>query len=498
MYKQNRLKYIIAFFVIILSALNINIFAESNENSENDNVKIDKNVDENNISLKEGYIETQKYLEILKNEVNKIDQKIENIKQKEEYNLYPAIRLNIDTPIFGLESVINQKLKIKDDISAVDVAEGYSIKDIIKNSEIKLTNFTLGSNIIISTKNIKIDENITNEEAGKVILKLIEYIKQVKSIQDFIDKQSNNIFKGYINKDKINTINDINNRLNNLSKTLEKEDTTIIKIGISNVENEKYNLYISEYNELNSQIHNLKNEVSNILITDKKIEEYKKDTIKLEEKIVDYSNDIENVFEGCKKNLDVHLILKKIKDELTNDKEQIDKYIVDSSKDSNENLKSENDNKDKESIEYMIADIGIQNELKGYIDTLTLNIAKYENEINISDEKKSEVLDSTFEIYNNFINKEYKFYTDNLNLLEKNTEENISNLIKYNSNISLEDVKYIYIDLPTMMDEMLSVNSAKTIIQKKNIVIKVKGELDKLLKVNIETTKLFNKLNVNS
>lgn len=503
MNKKINLKYIIVSFGIIISALNINVYAESNENIENNknnNVEVDKNANENNIHLNESYVEVKKYIEILRNEVTKIDEKLERIKQNEEYNLYPAIRLNIDTPMFGLESVVNQKLKIKDDISAVDVAEGYSIKDIIKNNEIKLTNFTIASNIIISTKNVKIDENITKEDAGKVILKLIEYIKQVESIQDFIDKQSNNIFKGYISKEKLNAINDINSRLNNLSKTLEKVDTMITKLGISNVENDKYNSYISEYNKLNFQIYNLKNEVSSVLITDKKLEECKKDTIKLEEKMIDYSDNIENSFEECKKNINVNIMLKKLKDELTNDKEKIDKYILHSNQDNNENLKDENEdkNQDKESIKYNVSDIDIQNELKGYIDTLNLSISKYENEIDISDQKKSEILDSTFELYNSFISKKYKFYIDNLNLLEKDTEENISNLIKYNSDVSLEKVKYVYIDLPSRLNEMLSINSSKTIIEKENMIIKLKSELDGLLKVNMETTKLCNKLNVNS
>ena len=50
--------------------------------------------------------------ENIREKINIIDEKIKNIKQKDEYKNYPAIRLNVDTPIFGLSSICNQKLKI--------------------------------------------------------------------------------------------------------------------------------------------------------------------------------------------------------------------------------------------------------------------------------------------------------------------------------------------------------------------------------------------------
>ncbi len=501
--KNISLKIILILFVIIFSFLNINIYADDDKEVST-KVNIEDNINEIS-DLDESYKEVKKYLEILRVEVKKIDKIVEGLKSNDEYNFYPAIRLNIDTPIFGLESLIEQKLKIKSEVSAVEIAQGYSIRDIITNNSIKIPNFTIASNIIISTKNVKIDENITKEDANKVVLKLVEYINQVKDIHDFVDKQSNNIFNGYVDKNKVNTIDDLNKRLNKLSTDLVNEEKEITKIKISLVNNEKYELYINEYNELNKKILNIKKEISNILLSDKNLEECKKETEELETKIAEYSKDIDNTLELAKQEMNINNMLQTLKQELVNYKNEINKYIVDNSKgkvEENIEIKEDDETKkiDDNNIKINITDSEVISELQNYINKLDDDINKYINcdYDNITLEEKIKILDNVTNIYNDFLNKVYKFYLDNLDLLNKNNKENIEYITRNNDTVSFNSIEYTYMYLCDKLEKIQNINNVNTFTGKQNLVNEIKQELINVVKINIETNDIYNKLSKNS
>ena len=120
-----------------------------------------ENVDEKDNSTKEELlVEINECVDEIKKELKIIDKTLEDLDKTEEYEKYPAVRLNIDTPFFGLNSMVDKKLKIKNDVSTVDVAQGYSIKNIINNMSMKLPDFEVG-NIVVSTRDVKFDDTIS-------------------------------------------------------------------------------------------------------------------------------------------------------------------------------------------------------------------------------------------------------------------------------------------------------------------------------------------------
>ena len=70
------------------------------------------------------YDSIEKILDYINKEMKSIDEKVSASRNLLEYEKYPAVRLNIDTPYFGIYSIINSKLKIRDDVSTVDMASG--------------------------------------------------------------------------------------------------------------------------------------------------------------------------------------------------------------------------------------------------------------------------------------------------------------------------------------------------------------------------------------
>ena len=230
----------LAVFLVAISIISMsNIFASNitNTNQEN-NTKINENQDvENNEKEENKYTDKEilteeeiKQIEQLnniikelikgiKNKIKSIDDNIKRLRDIEEYKTYPAIRLNVDTPIFGLDSVVNSKLKIKQEVSATDIAKGYSIKYIVKNNSIKLPDKYIAG-IIVSTKDVKFDENISLNDANATVLKLMQYTKTVDNTLEFLENQTNKIFKGYIQKSKSENLLDIQRKLNKLNDNL--------------------------------------------------------------------------------------------------------------------------------------------------------------------------------------------------------------------------------------------------------------------------------------
>ena len=146
----------ISFLFIILTVIlsfdfNSKIYAQENENTE-----VTKQEDKEKEQIITLINECLNNIEL---KINNIDQKVEKVKKQKEFEYYPAIRLNVDSPILGMKTVLENKLRVKKDITTSDVASKYSIRDIIKNKKIKLPDSYLGA-IIVSTREVSIDSTM--------------------------------------------------------------------------------------------------------------------------------------------------------------------------------------------------------------------------------------------------------------------------------------------------------------------------------------------------
>ena len=166
--KKIKFLFISAVILLVFNFVTINLYAQE----ENEQIVQDE---EDELKQKEDIVKLiDEYLSEIESKLNDIDLKIENSKKQKEFDYYPAIRLNIDTPLFGMSSLVENKLKVKKDISTSDVANGYSIRDIVEKNIIRLPDSLLGS-IVVSTKEYEISSDMTLAQLKLTLVKCIQY-----------------------------------------------------------------------------------------------------------------------------------------------------------------------------------------------------------------------------------------------------------------------------------------------------------------------------------
>ena len=114
--------------------------------------------------------------------------------------------------------------------------------------------------------------------------------------------------------------------------------------------------------------------------------------------------------------------------------------------------------------------------------------------------KNEEKLDVIYNKYKENINKEYKFYIDNTNLLLKDSNDKLNQIYSYlDEDIQVDNsiftyTKYIYIDLPTNLATYIEDNNMNSIIELNTLVQKLKTEISTLSSNNIKITTIYNKI----
>ena len=304
MYQNKLQKYIIAtiFSMNLIYFFNFSsVYCTGPSEIEDDNIVENElsNLKDNTTDIENQKAKKDELLKIIKelvqtlaNEIKGFDDKINDIRSTDEYLNYPAIRLNIDTPLFGLNSIVENKLKITKDVSANDIANAYSIKSIIKNGSILLPDTKLGL-LVISTKEVKFDDNISLNDANSAISKLIQYEKTLKNIDTFIDDQINKFFKGYIPKDKKQNIENISVRLNRLGTLLQEQDIKLLKLEIISISDENSKTYeetLKEFENLSGEMKRERKEIQNMLLSYDDITDIQKRLIDAEINMSTYSD----------------------------------------------------------------------------------------------------------------------------------------------------------------------------------------------------------------
>ena len=584
MYQNKLQKYIIAtiFSMSLIYFFNFSsVYCTGPSEIEDDNIVENElsNLKDNTTDIENQNAKKDELLKIIKelvqtlaNEIKGFDDKINDIRSTDEYLNYPAIRLNIDTPLFGLNSIVENKLKITKDVSANDIANAYSIKSIIKNGSILLPDTKLGL-LVISTKEVKFDDNISLNDANSAISKLIQYEKTLKNIDTFIDDQINKFFKGYIPKDKKQNIENISVRLNRLGTLLQEQDIKLLKIEIISISDENSKTYeetLKEFENLSGEMKKERKEIQNMLLSYYDITDIQKRLIDAEINMSTYSKKLDDYLDENKSFNELEM-LSLLKDILTSRKDKIEKYIdnatlvTEISKQSDEfesNMqisKQENDdtsienkvdstdknltqdvveNKSDNELEgtqfevsteekkvYDITYSNILDELESCILKVDEKIKEYESKSSDTDntkqlqdgdetitkdddkiedskaeneiaDRKEKLLGEMILVYKEFLAKENKFYTDNMNLLLQNTTNVISDLAKYTTSELTSDMKYIYLSLPDKLENNLENTNLNLNIELKELSNNLHKEIIELVNLYVKVERLYDELEV--
>lgn len=541
MAKKIYIKFALLFIAINLICF-VNLYAaieevEVNENNVN-NSETTQESEELKLQKEQLNNMIKQLLDEILVKINYIDQRVEEIRSTEEYETYPAIRLNMDTPLFGLVKVTNNKLNITQDVSAADVASGYSIRTVIKNRSIKLPDVTFAG-IVVSTRDVKLNEDIALSDANNAVLKLMQYSQKADSAIEFLDKQINKNFREYIPKEKLEQITELQRRLSKLEENLVTQDMNTIKLDMlveNKEEQDALNNYYNTFKELSSNIKQSKIVVDNVLIADEALRDAQRDVIDIEARSLELTDGLEKALLSQKENINLEVMLNRMKERLENRQKSIEEYVLNSVEKreikKDEEVVNENNNSDEQIVDeqntnldenitieeikkYDVTSADIVGILKQDIDNIETLIEKYfptkvegneeqvetaeENNVEkeeITLEEKESVLEQLYDIYKDYITRENKFYTANVNSQLKATTSKTTDISKYTDSNVLEEMKYIYLELPETLEDYLDYCNTSLYIEVEDLSNKLSEQLNKLVDTYLKMEKIYEDLNV--
>lgn len=541
MAKKIYIKFALLFIAINLICF-VNLYAaieevEVNENNVN-NSETTQESEELKLQKEQLNNMIKQLLDEILVKINYIDQRVEEIRSTEEYETYPAIRLNMDTPLFGLVKVTNNKLNITQDVSAADVASGYSIRTVIKNRSIKLPDVTFAG-IVVSTRDVKLNEDIELSDANNAVLKLMQYSQKADSAIEFLDKQINKNFREYIPKEKLEQITELQRRLTKLEENLVTQDMNTIKLDMlveNKEEQDALNNYYNTFKELSSNIKQSKIVVDNVLIADEALRDAQRDVIDIEARSLELTDGLEKALLSQKENINLEVMLNRMKERLENRQKSIEEYVLNSVEKrevkKDEEVVNENNNSDEQIVDeqntnldenitieeikkYDVTSADIVGILKQDIDNIETLIEKYfptkvegneeqvetaeENNVEkeeITLEEKESVLEQLYDIYKDYITRENKFYTANVNSQLKATTSKTTDISKYTDSNVLEEMKYIYLELPESLEDYLDYCNTSLYIEVEDLSNKLSEQLNKLVDTYLKMEKIYEDLNV--
>lgn len=541
MAKKIYIKFALLFIAINLICF-VNLYAATEEVEVNENNVNNSETTQESEELKLQKEQLNNMIKQLLDEIlvkiNYIDQRVEEIRSTEEYETYPAIRLNMDTPLFGLVKVTNNKLNITQDVSAADVASGYSIRTVIKNRSIKLPDVTFAG-IVVSTRDVKLNEDIELSDANNAVLKLMQYSQKADSAIEFLDKQINKNFREYIPKEKLEQITELQRRLSKLEENLVTQDMNTIKLDMlveNKEEQDALNNYYNTFKELSSNIKQSKIVVDNVLIADEALRNAQRDVIDIEARSLELTDGLEKALLSQKENINLEVMLNRMKERLENRQKSIEEYVLNSVEKrevkKDEEVVDENNNSDEQIVDeqntnldenitieeikkYDVTSADIVGILKQDIDNIETLIEKYfptkvegneeqvetaeENNVEkeeITLEEKESVLEQLYDIYKDYITRENKFYTANVNSQLKATTSKTTDISKYTDSNVLEEMKYIYLELPETLEDYLDYCNTSLYIEVEDLSNKLSEQLNKLVDTYLKMEKIYEDLNV--
>ncbi len=449
------------------------------------------------------YAQLENQLKDISKVVNEIYAEIDKSRTTEEFDTYPAIRLNIDTPYFGVEQLINNRLTITTDVSLYDITSGYSVNSVLDTKIVKLPIFDIAG-LIVLTKDVKIDENLTHEDAKLITVKLLKYYEQAISVKELLDRQIGNIFFDYLVDDKKEIASNYKNIVNNTFYDLEDMTNKISYLTLytdMSVETEMLLDYIEITTENEKKL-------AELLVTRDQLNKNYTDFLLITEDIKKFNEEIELKYTEAIKNIHLDTAIETAINLLVKEIEFIEQYM-DSSVTKTESIVVVNEietTEIKETINYATVSKHLYDNMNNDLEKLLKlkeDIDKYyiesnaevdeldidnedSNDIKIYDVKSnSYTADKVIEInkiVNDFYNNEISYILDNI---QTNVKE-----IKVDPKLNVEEyesLKYIYYDM------QISLNKVSDIYNSKDIVTNIKSK-DELKQVLTDVLEAKNKL----
>ncbi len=513
--KKIKFLFIALIMTISLASLSNIIYADETENTQE--TEYDEEAEKQEI-----LVVIDEYLTQIDGKIKDIDNKLANLKIQKEFEYYPAIRLNIDAPIFGITSIIDNKLRVKRDISTTDVAEKYSIKYIVKNKKIRIPDSYLGA-IVMSTHEYDIDENMTLPQVKLTLVKCIQYLSQVNSVEEYIDTQTNNIFRDYISDEKKASIKSIKDRNSKLTTQLNQIADKIKKAQLMGKDMSDI---VEEYNTLTLALNDIKDKVKNTLILDDALSLLTKDSLESESNIIDLQAKVDKEYENALLELDYELYLTNLNSDYKARVDTMDEYIKESSKtikkivDGKEveetkviygvtsNVTLDYLKQNKKDVKTILDGLEEEKDIKEDVTIEDKEDAKTEKKTKeeLAQEKQALLdengvkVDTLYSKYKDSLNREHRFYTSNVNMLLKDSNDKVSSVIsQIDSGISVDNeifnyTKYIYIDLPENLEKNINKNNIDSILELDSLINSLRKELNSLCTKNIEINKLYNEV----
>ncbi len=508
--KKIKFLFITLLITISFSCIIPILYAEEEQSTEENTDKLSNKEEKENILLL-----INEYLTEIDSKLDKIDKDIANSKEQKEFEYYPAIRLNMDAPMFGLTAVVENKLRVKRDISTTDVAEKYSIRDIVKNKKIRIPESYLGA-IVVSTKEYDIDNTMTLAQLKLTLVKSIQYLSQVNSVEDYIETQTNNIFRDYISETKRSNIKDIRDRVRKVTGDLETISDEIKKLEFLGVDATEYR---KTYDTLSDKLYGINVASKNTLILDEDLNNLMKESLTNESEVIDFSTQISKIYEENLEEIDYLALLEDIASRYENRIDKMDSYIE---KSTTTKKVDENSEETVTIINYEVTSEATLDYMNTVLDDLNTKIKDYKKNLSNDDnakettnedkktkeeleqeklqkiEENSAKIDELYNVYKDVIKREYNFYTSNINMLLKDSNDKISSVIaEIDSGIDINNniftyTKYIYIDLPENLEKYIDENNIDSTLELENLIKLLRQEISELSSNNKKITKLYN------
>lgn len=503
-YSISIIKFIFTSILIILFGCSISYVSaeEIQENEKNEKKEI---VNEEEFNENKLYIES--YILDIKENLAKIDEVIKEMKSQKEYEKYPAIRLNLQTPFLGISAVVENKLIIKENISIFEASKKYSIRTIVNKRKFKIPSFSIGD-IVLLTEEIDLDdENLSLENQNLVLNSLNIYLKKTQETLDFVNNQKNNLFKEYISKDIVKKVEELRVSIENVKKIITEEDNKLLFIYLQSEDMEVYEELNSKYVELYDRcIQNLE-KLNNILITNDELEKVKSDIEVLLKDCDKYLEKLNYIYDSYKLNVSYYKHLTSINNELKNEIEFIEKLISTSKISEKVNIYGEEKNT-QETLDYQTTIIfeikreDLFDKLKEFNKKIQSEIDKLENVKKQNEEQNNlpkaytneETLKMTENIQNEYVsifNSCIKnFYINNYENIIKDCSNKIEKISKYTDVSVAKYMKNVYFDIPQDM-ENIQKYSLGFVIYSNKFLDKIKTNIYSLSKYNTLLNKIY-------
>lgn len=519
---MKKIKFLFIALVLVLSlncVANV-IYAAQEDNTDNvEDTKVDDEKEKQDILTL-----IEECLDTIEVKLNNIDKEIENAKKQEEFEYYPAIRLNMDTPMFGITSLVENKIRVKKDISTSDVASKYSIRDIVKDKKIKLPESAIGA-IVVSTKEYKIDSTMTLPQLKLTLVKCIQYLSQVNSAEEFIENQINKTFKDYISDSKKVSIKEIKDRNTKLQKNLVEISDKLNILAFLGVD---INTYKSEYSTISKELYSIGQKVKNALILDEDLTELNKNSLNTEVKAIELQSNVTKAYDEAIKNADYEVFLNNVYNRIKARTDRIDKYVENSTTQVNEVVDGKEE--EKTEVNYDVTSMATLDYMEITIKELETTIEDYKeelanesdkNQVNVDNQENTQEpeektdedkeaeenariednkrkIDEVYSKYKEVLSREYRFYINNINMLLKDSNDKVSSMIaEIDSGIEIDNeifnyTKYIYIDLPYNLTSYINQNNLNSMLEMNNLINQLIEELNNLSTTNNRITKMYN------